>query len=89
MQKHNQTRLIEEIIDTAYKLLIQKLAKGGLTAKNENAFQLEFGHILKTIGQLYELRLVDKFHLEFKKLHIVDTKSIKSKSERARVNLLI
>ena len=89
MQKDNQLKLTEEIIDTAYKLLIQKLANGGLTARNENAFQLEFGHILKTIGQLYEFRLVDKFHLEFETYISLTEKSIKSKSDRARVDLLI
>jgi hypothetical protein len=54
MQKEDQIKLTEEIIETAYKLVTNKLAFGGLIAKNEVAFQLEFGHILRTIGQLYE-----------------------------------
>lgn len=54
-----------------------------------NAFQLEFGHILKTLGQLYEFRLVDKFHLEFETHISLNGTSIKSKSERARVDLLL
>lgn len=89
MLKENQIRLTEEIIETGYKLLTHKLAYGGLTARNENAFQLEFGHILKTLGQLYEFRLVDKFHLEFETYVSLNGTSIKSKSERARVDLLI
>ena len=89
MQKENQIKLTEEIIEMSYKLLIHKLAYGGLTARNENAFQLEFGHILKTIGQLYEFRLVDKFHLEFETYIPLNENSIKSKSDRARIDLLL
>lgn len=89
MDKKNQIILTEEIIETSYKLLTNKLANGGLTARNESAFQLEFGHILKTIGQLYEFRLEDKFHLEFETYIPLTTQSIKSKSDRARVDLLI
>ena len=89
MLKGNQIKLTQEIIETAYKLLIHKLANGGLTARNESAFQLEFGYILKTIGQLYEFRLVDKFHLEFETYISLNESSIKSKSDRARVDLLI
>ena len=89
MQKDNQIRLTIEIIETAYRLLTHKLAFGGLTAKNEAAFQLEFGHILKTLGQLYEFRHEDKFHLEFETYVSLNEQSIKSKSDRARVDLLI
>jgi hypothetical protein len=89
MLKDKQIKLTEEIIETGYRLLINKLASGGLTAKNEAAFQLEFGHILKTLGQLYEFRLDDKFHLEFESYINLKGKSIKSKSDRARVDILI
>src|SRR5690554_3382819 len=89
MLKDDQIKLTEEIIETAYKLLTNKLAFGGLTAKNEAAFQLEFGHILKTLGQLYEFRLADKFHLEFETYISLTKNSIKSKSDRARVDILL
>lgn len=89
MNKENQINLSEEIVETAYRLLTNKLANGGLTARNENAFQLEFGYILKTLGQLYEFRVEDKFHLEFETYIVLNEKSIKSKSERARVDILL
>jgi hypothetical protein len=89
MLKENQIKLTEEIIETAYKLLTHKLAFGGLVARNESAFQLELGYILKTLGQLYEFRVADKFHLEFETYISLNGTSIKSKSERARVDLLI
>ncbi len=89
MLKEKQIKLTEEIIETAYKLLTHKLAFGGLTARNESAFQLEFGYILKTLGQLYEFRIVDKFHLEFETYISLNGTSIKSKTDRARVDLLL
>ncbi len=89
MKKDNQIQLTNEIIETAYRLLTHKLAHGGLTANNEAAFQLEFGHILKTLGQLYEFRVEDKFHLEFETYIHLNEQSIKSKSDKARVDLLI
>jgi hypothetical protein len=89
MIKTDQLRLTEEIIETAYRLLIHKLANGGIKAKNESSFQLELGYILKTLGQLYEFRVVDKFHLEFETYIQLASKSIKSRSERARVDLLL
>lgn len=89
MEKQEQLTLLTEIVDTGYRLLTSKLAHGGLTARNEGAFQLEYGHILKTLGQLYEFRLVDKFHLEFETYISLNENSIKSKSNRARVDLLL
>jgi hypothetical protein len=84
-----QIELTEEIIETAYRLLIHKLANGGLTSKNESSFQLEFGYALKTLGHLYEFRPEDKFHLELESYLPLAGQSIKSKSDRARVDLLI
>jgi hypothetical protein len=85
----NKIDLLNEIIDTSYKLLINKLANGGLIAGNESSFQLEFGYILKTLGQLYEFRLEDKFHLELESYLPLNSVSIKSKSQKARIDLAI
>ena len=89
MEKENQIKLTEEIIETAYRLLTHKLSFGGLTARNESSFQLEFGHILKTLGQLYEFKLEDKFHLEFETYISLNQISSKSNSARARIDLLL
>ena len=89
MKKRTHLSLLEEIIDTGYRLLIHRLAYGSVTARNESAFQLEFGHILKTLGQLYEFRLEDKFDLEFETYIPLNERSSKSRSDRARVDLLL
>jgi hypothetical protein len=89
VEKQEQLTLLTEIIESGYRLLNRKLAHGGLTARNESAFQLEYGHILKTLGQLYEFRLADKFDLEFETYLPLNENSLKSKSDRARVDLLL
>jgi hypothetical protein len=89
MTKDEHIKLTEEIVETAYKLLTQKLAFGGLIAKNEAAFQLEFGYILKNLWQLYEFGWDDKFHLEFETYIPLNEKSIKSGSNQARVDLYL
>lgn len=89
MNKEHQINLVEELIDVSYKIFIRKLGNGSITALNEASFQLEFGHILKTIGNLYEFTLDDKFHLELETTKTLKTKSIKSKSLKARIDLYI
>jgi hypothetical protein len=82
-------QLTKSIIDTAYKLLINKLAHGGVVSKNEGSFQMELGYLLKTIGQLYEFKKEDKFNVEFESYINLNNPSIKSKSTRARVDILM
>ena len=65
MNKEIQILKLEEIIETAYMLLTNKLALGNTIAKNESALQLEFGSVLNSIGHLYEFKSTDKFQLEF------------------------
>ncbi|HMU88352.1 MAG TPA: hypothetical protein PKC11_12110 [Agitococcus sp.] len=89
MQKNNQIKLLDEIIATAYQLLVHKLAFGGIIARNESSFQLELGYILKTLGQLYEFSVADKFHLEFETYISLNKMSKKSGSDKARVDLLL
>lgn len=89
MNKENQISLTQEIINTSYKLLTRKLALGGIAVRNEAAFQLELGYIIKTLGQLYEFRMADKIDLEFESYLSLNDTSIKSRSNTARVDLLL
>lgn len=82
------SRLIE-IVDLSYKILIQKLGHGGVKAWNEASFQLEFGHILKTIGNLYEFGAEDKFHLEFESSLLLTEPFVKSGSHKARIDIFM
>jgi hypothetical protein len=89
MLQENRIALTEEIIETSYRLLTQKLAFGGLTARNESSFQLELGHILRTLGKLYEFSPAHRFNLEFETYIPLGDTGIKSTSDRARIDLLV
>lgn len=79
---------LRKIIDFAYEILTQKLVNGRLNAVNEASFQLEFGVILRMIGELYEFKIDDKFHLEFE-TYLYGVKYPKSDSNKARVDILL
>lgn len=81
--------IIEEILDQSFRLLCNKFAYGGITASNEIAFQCELGVMLKTLGQLYEFEPSDKFIIEFETSVKLKKPSIKSKSQNARIDILI
>ena len=89
MNKEIQILKLEEIIETAYMLLTNKLALGNTIAKNESALRLEFGSILKSIGHLYEFKSTDKLQLEFERAIALNEKSLKSNRDKARVDLLL
>lgn len=81
--------ILEEIIEQAFRLLCFKLGRGGITAHNEISFQCELGILLKTLGQLYEFKQSDKFLIDFETSITLAEKSVKSKSKKARIDMLI
>ena len=58
---------INEIINTSYKILCNKIASGNIDVYNEASLQLQFSVILKSIGQLYEYEIKDRFEIELEK----------------------
>ena len=78
---------VREIIDISYKILIQKIGNATINAWNEASFQLEFGSILKTVGNLYEFSTDDKFHMEFESGKLLNAITNKSKSKKARIDI--
>ena len=78
---------VREIIDISYKILIQKIGNGTINAWNEASLQLEFGSILKTVGNLYEFSTDDKFHMEFESGKLLNAITNKSKSKKARIDI--
>lgn len=87
--KQNDLKMAEEIIERAYELLIRKLGAGGLCVRNEMAFQIELGSILRVLGNMYEFRPKDKFSLDFECYIDLKEKSNKSGNNKARVDILI
>lgn len=87
--KQDDLKMAEEIIERAYELLIRKLGAGGLSVRNEMAFQIELGSILRILGNMYEFSPEDKFSLHFESYINLKEKSNKSGKNRARVDILI
>lgn len=80
---------LKEIIEMSFQTLEMKLANGGINSRNEASFQLELGYILKVFGQLYEFAPTEKFNLEMESYIKLSTKSIKSNSKKARIDILL
>lgn len=59
---------LEEIIEISYSILRNKIACGNIDVKNEASFQMQFGVILKQVGQLYEFADADKFSIELEEV---------------------
>lgn len=80
---------LKEIIEMSFRTMEMKLANGGIISKNEASFQLELGYILKVFGQLFEFNPNEKFNLEMESYIDLKKDSIKSKSKKARVDILM
>jgi len=89
MQNRPGEIILDELIQQAFKIFANKLANAGIIAENELTFQFELGTIMKTLGNLYEFNFEDRFQLEFESYLQLNGTSSKSKSNKARVDLLI
>lgn len=83
-----QNRL-QEIVQTSYRLLCNKITGGLIEVDNEASLQMQFGVIMRTIGQLYEFSPKDRFSIVLE--HVVRNENIqtwKSKG-KARVDVML
>ena len=87
--KQNSEGVLEQIIEQAFNLFSLKLAKGGIVADNEYAFQFELGIILKQLGQLYEFNPEDKFEIKFESNIDLPNPTSKSQTKKARIDIYI
>lgn len=58
--KSAQERL-SKIVDTSFEIISEKTAKGLIQIDNEASFQLQFGMILKALGEMFAIAIGDKF----------------------------
>jgi hypothetical protein len=78
--------ILEELIEQGFRIFANKLSHKGISSMTEYAFQFELGIILRTLGQLYEFKVEDKFHLDFENVLIVQNTETQ---KRSRVDILI
>ena len=64
----NHKERLKLIIDQAYFLLCNKIAGREIVVNNEASMQMQFGSLLKSIGQLFEFSPKDHFCIELETL---------------------
>lgn len=79
---------LQEILNLGYRILSEKISHGSILIDNESSFQLQFAYILKTLGVLYEFRNDERFIVQLENHIDLDTSSIKSRSNWARVDIM-
>lgn len=79
--KTPQERL-KEIVEISYSILCNKIAYGDIKITNEATLQMQFGVILKQVGQLYEFAGTDRFSIELETIQTISptTKSAKGQA---------
>ena len=63
---------LREIVDISYRILCNKIVSKSISISNEASFQLQFGVILKQIGQLYEFDEKDRFYIQLEDVQTID-----------------
>ena len=89
MTNEDYNKRLHSIINDAFNLLEEKIAHGGIKARNEASFQLELAYILKVIGKLHEFKSDEKFYMELEKPMTLTTISKKNNSKKARVDIYL
>ena len=79
---------LKEIVKISYTILCNKIAYGNITIANEASLQMQFGVILKQVGQLYEFDNTDKFLIDLETIQAISP-TIKSSKGQARCDILL
>ncbi|MBQ2440275.1 MAG: hypothetical protein II271_03640 [Muribaculaceae bacterium] len=79
---------LREIVDISYRILCNKIVSKSISISNEASFQLQFGVILKQIGQLYEFDEKDRFYIQLEDVQTIDVTQ-KSPHGRARCDIML
>ena len=77
---------MEQIISVSYDILCNKIANGSIIVQNEASLQMQFGVILKQVGQLYEFSDQDHFKIELETPREIEA-STKSNRGQARCDI--
>lgn len=72
---------LKEIVKIAYSILCYKIAYGDIKIANEASLQMQFGVILKQVGQLYEFAGTDRFSIELEAIQPISPTTKSSKGQ--------
>ena len=85
----NDVSRIVQVFDLAYGCLRAKINNGRILVDNEASLQLHFAAILKSVGELHEFAPNERFTIELEKAVSLQAESIKSRSRRAKIDIVI
>lgn len=77
---------LEQIVEISYLILQNKIVGGAIDVPNEASMQMQFGVILKQVGQLYEFGEEERFSIALETWQDIDATS-KSGKGRARCDI--
>lgn len=80
---------LKKIVNLSYDILTNKINYGNISVDNEAGFQLQFAYILKSIGELYRYSINDIFSIELEKNLILNQKTNKSKTNKAKIDIFL
>lgn len=91
MKKNKNTleRNLKDIVNTSYRILCEKAAQGNICVDNASSFLLNFGYILKTMGQLHEFSKDDRFSLCLEKAVELDDLPAGSDLKKTRCDIIL
>lgn len=72
---------LKEIVKISYSILCNKIAYGDIKIANEASLQMQFGVILKQVGQLYEFSGTDRFSIELETIQPISPTTKSSKGQ--------
>lgn len=79
---------LNEIVEISYRIICNKIVSKSIKVPNEASFQLQFGVILKQIGQLYEFENNDRFSIQLEDIQTTNITQ-KSKNGKARCDIML
>lgn len=80
---------MEEVVETSYRILCNKIAAGNIKLHNEASLQLQLGTILNQVGALYEFARNDHFAVYLEMPIALDSPTVKCKNGKARCDVCI
>ena len=79
---------MKQIVSVAYDILCNKIAVGNIVVHNEASLQMQFGVLLKQVGQLYEFSDDDRFSIALETPQDIEA-SVKSGNGKARCDIFL
>lgn len=86
---NNLKERLQEIVETSYRLLCNKIVGCLVDIDNEASMQMQLGVIMKTIGHLYEFSPEDRFSITLERIVKSDNIQTWKSKGKARIDIVL